>query len=68
MSYTITTIEDHEQSIFEGLDCLCRPDTVLPPSWAETLGEDELDWSFVGRAVTNTRIDIEIECWGRRLA
>ncbi|MCB9613217.1 MAG: hypothetical protein H6722_12250 [Sandaracinus sp.] len=68
MSYAITTIEDHDQHIFEGLDHLSRPDIELPAAWGDSLGDDELDADFASRDVSNTRIDIEVECWGRRLA
>lgn len=68
MSYAIPTIEDHDQHIFEGLDHLSRPDIQIPFAWADSLGEDELDGDFAGRGVESARIDIEVECWGRRLA
>ncbi len=68
MSYAIPTIENHDQHIFEGLDHLSRLDSQLPAAWAHSLGEDELNGDFESRGVENARIDIEVECWGRRLA
>lgn len=68
MSYAITTIEDHEQHIFEGLDRLSHPDLDLPAMWADSLDEDDLDVGLTARELPNARIDIEVECWGRRLA
>ena len=64
MSYAITTVEDHEQHIFEGLDRLSH----LPAMWADSLDEYDLDVGLVARELPNARIDIEVECWGRRLA
>lgn len=68
MHYTIQGIDDAEQNIFEGLVSLSEA-PALPAEWADEHGEDELALSdFASREVMNGPIDIEVECWGRRLA
>lgn len=68
MSNAMTTSEDHDQHIFEGLDRLSAPDIDLPAMWADSFDEDDLEIGVAARELPNARIDMEVECWGRRLA
>ncbi len=67
MQYAIMGIDDAEQNIFDGL--LTLSEIQLPAEWAEDAGEEDLlAGGYTARDVMNGPIDIEVECWGRRLA
>lgn len=69
MPYANAIIDDHDQNIFVGLDSLCAEDAVLPSDWSQSAADDEsFDVTTLGGDVLNARLDIEVECWGRRLA
>jgi hypothetical protein len=57
--------DDNEKNLLENLEALCRKRTAFPGDIASVLSGHDDSWMLMDR---NARIDLEVDCWGRRLA
>lgn len=55
----------NQSNLLENLEALSRHSPLLGGDLGTILGEDDDVWMLFEK---NTRIDLEVECWGRRLA
>ncbi|MAT24643.1 MAG: hypothetical protein CMN29_06705 [Sandaracinus sp.] len=62
------TAENDTANLFDGLTALSQDGSDLPAEWIDASDDEGIDSEYVMRQVMNERIDLEVECWGRRLA
>lgn len=57
--------EENQPNLLENLEALSRRSPVYDGDLGAVLGEEDDTWMLLEN---HHRIDIEVECWGRRLA
>ena len=58
--------DHHDQNeLLDNLEALSRQKALFGAPGGSLLGEEDDRWMLLDR---NARIDLEVECWGRRLA
>jgi len=57
--------EENQPNLLENLEALSRRSPAISGDLGSVLGDEDDSWMLLAN---NARIDIEAECWGRRLA